>query len=201
MKDHAYSEKELLIFQGVNKLLSEGESLHTLKVSDIATAAGIGKGTIYDYFSSKDEILRKALIYTLEKELLLISETLRELTSFKEKCYGIFNIIERYVKEHNSISNAFLFNLRPFEITGMLKNIHQAEELKNKTISKILRVVVNQGIEEGIIRDQDNSDLELLVFKSAILGFTSCLCHGLHSEEENKKVKDMAYSIIIKSLS
>ncbi|MBQ3008643.1 MAG: helix-turn-helix transcriptional regulator, partial [Oscillospiraceae bacterium] len=36
-----------------------------MTAKQIAEAAGVGKATIYDYFSSKEEILVQALIYTL----------------------------------------------------------------------------------------------------------------------------------------
>ena len=49
------SEKELAIYQGVLRLLQEGADIHALKASDIAEAAGLGKGTLYNYFSSKEE--------------------------------------------------------------------------------------------------------------------------------------------------
>ena len=48
------SEKELAIYQGVLRLLEQGADIHALKASDIAAAAGLGKGTLYNYFSSKE---------------------------------------------------------------------------------------------------------------------------------------------------
>ena len=58
-----YSEKEKAIFKGIMDLLNQGHRIHELKVSDIAAAAGIGKGTVYEYFSTKEEILRQAVSY------------------------------------------------------------------------------------------------------------------------------------------
>lgn len=58
-----WSEKELAIFEGVHRLLREGVDYAEMKVSAIAAAAGVGKGTVYEYFSSKEEILRSALHY------------------------------------------------------------------------------------------------------------------------------------------
>ena len=55
------SEKEVLIFNAVIELVNEGQDLTKLKVGDITAKAGIGKGTAYEYFSSKEEIVEKAL--------------------------------------------------------------------------------------------------------------------------------------------
>ena len=42
------------------ELVNEGQDLTKLKVGDITAKAGIGKGTAYEYFSSKEEIVEKA---------------------------------------------------------------------------------------------------------------------------------------------
>ena len=48
-----YSEKEISIFKGIMDLLNQGYRIHEMKVADIAAAAGIGKGTVYEYFATK----------------------------------------------------------------------------------------------------------------------------------------------------
>ena len=52
-----YTEKELTIFSGVLKLAREGTDLSKITARQIADAAGVGKATIYDYFSTKEEII------------------------------------------------------------------------------------------------------------------------------------------------
>ena len=51
-------EKKTQVYLGVISLVQQGRSLNELKVSEIAEASGIGKGTCYEYFSSKEEIIR-----------------------------------------------------------------------------------------------------------------------------------------------
>ena len=43
--------------------IGEGVDISCLKVSDITARAGIGKGTAYEYFRSKDELVECALNY------------------------------------------------------------------------------------------------------------------------------------------
>lgn len=47
-------EKKAAVFRAVLKLLRQGRPLGDLKVSEIAEAAGIGKGTVYEYFPSRE---------------------------------------------------------------------------------------------------------------------------------------------------
>ena len=46
--------KVLALYRGVLELLDEGADVNTIKVSDITAKAGIGKGTAYDYFKSRE---------------------------------------------------------------------------------------------------------------------------------------------------
>ena len=58
------SKKEK-IYDAVMQLIKEGKNLKTLKVSEIADRAGIGKGSIYLYFASKDDVIVEAVSYFL----------------------------------------------------------------------------------------------------------------------------------------
>lgn len=55
------------IFQGVLSLAQQGVPLYEVKVQAIATAAGLGKGTLYEYFSSKEEILAATMLWCMER--------------------------------------------------------------------------------------------------------------------------------------
>ena len=62
------SQKYELILDSLQKLL-ENKNLPTISVSEIAQAAGIGKGSIYYYFPSKDAILNALVERNYEKPL------------------------------------------------------------------------------------------------------------------------------------
>ena len=62
------SQKYELILDSLQKLL-ENKNLQTISVSEIAQAAGIGKGSIYYYFPSKDAILNALVERNYEKPL------------------------------------------------------------------------------------------------------------------------------------
>ena len=73
-----YSEKETAIFAGVMELMRRGEDLYAIKAADIA-AAGIGKGTLYNYFASKEEIILQTLIYNLHTELERVTAQVKDV--------------------------------------------------------------------------------------------------------------------------
>ena len=49
------------MYQAVLEMISEGDDVGVITVSGITTRAGIGKGTAYEYFKSKEELIGKAL--------------------------------------------------------------------------------------------------------------------------------------------
>ncbi len=57
MRGFELQEKEEAIYSGIIALIKRGVNPYSIKVSDIALEANIGKGTIYDYFSSKEEAI------------------------------------------------------------------------------------------------------------------------------------------------
>ena len=56
------------------RTLLENENIQNISVSSIARQAGIGKGSIYYYFSSKDEILDALIKRTYAGALELAKE-------------------------------------------------------------------------------------------------------------------------------
>ncbi|MDH4220590.1 MAG: TetR/AcrR family transcriptional regulator [Candidatus Aminicenantes bacterium] len=55
------------------------------KTADIAEAAQIGKGTIYEYFKSKDEIMMAAFLYVIKKAEDVVAFRLSKITDPWEK--------------------------------------------------------------------------------------------------------------------
>ncbi|TLM97504.1 helix-turn-helix transcriptional regulator, partial [bacterium] len=52
------SEKRVQIIKAAIKVFSE-KGFHDAKVEDIAQQADVGKGTVYEYFSSKTELFQE----------------------------------------------------------------------------------------------------------------------------------------------
>ena len=64
MRDEKKNDKVTAIYKAVQELVEEGADFRTLRVSDVSAKAGIGKGTTYEYFSSKEEMIVKAVSYS-----------------------------------------------------------------------------------------------------------------------------------------
>lgn len=170
-----YTEKQIHIFEGVMNLLKEGRQIHELKVADIAGSAGMGKSTAYEYFTSKDEIIREALTFHLRKNFL-------ELTSyiFREKTF------------RNMMQNALDYLEESLEkrFTGVfMVLLSQKHDKKNESSFmdeemrlKLEEVVIGQMIkamEIGQKEGQIGEDITLAEFKMVVFGLFSAYVHEL----------------------
>ena len=102
-----YTEKELVIFSGVLKLAESGNDLSKITARQIAEAAGMGKATIYDYFSSKEEIIINAIVYTVGLQNERMKQMIVTLPNFHSRMTAVFNEIIDTVENSSSIFSLF----------------------------------------------------------------------------------------------
>lgn len=202
MIDHNYSEKEIAIFNGLISLIKEGANPYSIKVSDIAEAANIGKGTIYDYFDSKEEVISKAIIYNMTNEIKNAFRRIKEKDNFKDRFYEVLNIIEENPGNRLSTLNILLSagGIEKFyeylldaeyNITGFIA-----------TINRQVRELLDLGTEEGLINTEENNFYQTMVVHGAISFFSHYINQReLYSDIEVEEAKNAAYRMVIKALN
>lgn len=202
MEKNTHSQKEILIFNAVTKLMNEGAKPHSIKVADIAKEAGIGKGTIYDYFKSKEEILEKALLYNINIEFYDSMEKIKVGESFKDKFYIILDIIKNSAKDYSAASNILFSSLSHCEFREILEKNKDCFNEKYDLLKKAINDLASLGILEGIIKEQEDKDYQVMVFESVVMGFGNTIC--INNECDTKRIenaKDRAYKLLIKGLN
>ena len=125
------SPKEIAVYQAVIDLFWEGADLNKLTVSRITEKAGIGKGTAYEYFSDKEEMIAKALLYRMREFKKHLFEYLKEEKDFYHKMEKILLKME----EKNA------------ETTCIFRLIHVV--IDNTAINKKLQELLRKEREEG----------------------------------------------------
>ena len=73
--------REHALYAAALRLIEQGCDPKEMKVQQIAEAAGIGKGTVYEYFSSKNEILHGMSLYIFDDELNRLQVQLQGCTT------------------------------------------------------------------------------------------------------------------------
>ena len=124
------------------------------KMIDIARKAGVGKGTIYEYFRSKEEIFAAAFDYFFNQIEALIQQTLQISVEPREQLKNLIRVtMEAFFKE----SGDFLQIMMDFWAEGIRnKDDHLAEVINLKDVYRryreILTVIIEKGIAQGVFR-------------------------------------------------
>lgn len=197
------SAKVLALYQAVGSLISEGADLTGLKVAEIAARAGIGKGTTYDYFSSREELIVRAVQYNVFRHLLAIWEKLEKAPGFKEKVFLLLDEIFTPEKEDQKLfEQMFLFvsNRRTMP-EKFEKALNQCASDKN-----VFRIfcykMIRFASEEGICKEElpeeyaEASFISLMVSYGLFVG--KCRCEA--KTMDFAKVKERLYENLLFAL-
>lgn len=196
-----YSDKEITIFNGVIDLIKNGDNLYTIKVSDIAKAADIGKGTIYDYFTSKEEAISKSLMYYIENELQICIERIKNKDSFRDKYYEMLFIIKDGYRSNVYIISSMLSSADSKEIYMHLADETCSGKYIFESINDIIVHLLKCGEKDGLIKLEE----DMYYFMMAIRGSISSFSHYINKKEyyddiDIQKAMETSYKILLKSL-
>ena len=128
--------------------LMESRSIQSISVSEIAQTAGMGKGSIYYYFPSKDAILDALIERNYEKPL----ETAKTLAGQTE--ISPFTRMAMIFQACRSSSSEFLRQeeKEPVSLTGAQEHAFIQQKYMAHLISElkpVLAEIIRQGIDSG----------------------------------------------------
>ena len=196
-----YSEKEINIFNGVLKLARSGEDMSSLTAQKIATAAGVGKATIYDYFSSKEEIVQGAMVYSMSLQKQRFEQEMARVQDFARRMDIIYNGIIDSVQDTGSVFQLLLqamgkeretCNLSP-EILG------QVTEFVTILFS-VLAKGYNQNVFSMDVYDKENEAYVLMAIVSNVFATVSRAKNRLYPLSREEIIAN-SYKLLVKSLS
>lgn len=145
--------KVLALYRGVLELLDEGADVNTIKVSDITAKAGIGKGTAYDYFKSREEIIACALLYDVDRKIEEEQEELMRHKGFSGKIVYAFDWMERRFREQKVFVRILRLTTEGSGLSGTLLEELQKRKKEGCGPLKILLEICKEGKELGEIRE------------------------------------------------
>lgn len=171
MRDNKKEDKIIAIYHAVEDFIAEGAELSNMRISDIAAKAGIGKGTTYEYFTSKEELVVKAMVYLVGSMTKRIINNMEKRDSFHDKFMLLLEEMEEKVKQRACI-------LKYFHMLGdlnlcdqMQKLLLTSDEAGKANPMRIIRYLLDEGRKEGIIGEgYSQSYMETVMF-SKIIGF------------------------------
>lgn len=196
----AYPPKVEAVFKAVIELLNQGYDVHQLKVSEITKKAGIGKGTAYEYFESKEKMIAGALVYDtshLLESLWRLEEQERE---FESKLHVILQWIGQDLKESRTFARIVTIGNGNDALSLTLKEeiLQMAHCFQDflTFIDELLRV----GQKQGKIGEMDGKSARMAMI-SQISGLILCLKHPeIYPDMSAKEAAEITYQNILRLL-
>ena len=190
-------EKRINILISALKVFTK-KGIGSATIKDIAEEANIGKGTIYEYFKSKDEIVLSALTLFLDDSKFSISKLKKVNGNPEEKLRNGIQLFIDIIKQESVQTFELIFD---FWMIGIKEKKYKSDfYLYLKDFYSLYRGVfsdiVKEGQEKGIFNKKYSSDY----IGSMIIGMLDGLMAQWILDEKNVNyidtVKTMADIII-----
>ena len=179
----ACSCKEILLEHGIKNLT----------ISQIAKTAGVGKGTIYEYFENKEDIVFEIITMFITEHEKKLFEITDQNISTKDKLFHFF-----YMIHEDENSNKQLNIYREFLAISMTTGTQEMVDFNIKCREKftdILGQIVKEGITKGEIRTEAQDMVSaLLTFKLGLVVETHTV--ALDAKDEITRLLDSLFKLI-----
>ncbi len=160
-----------------------------IPVSGITSRAGIGKGTAYDYFESKEELVACAIVYLMKQTMGRLSEELSRRETFEERIDYLLDWVEGELPEKQCVIR-FLHLITDTSPLGIL--IHQ--KITDKEQGRALPLslfyeMLQDAVERGEIRRDLPLDYMMYTIYARIVSYMTFLHMEGHKAEQCEKMR------------
>ena len=188
--------REKQIKEAALKLFSD-KGFHTTTITQIAEAAGLGKGTIYWYWKSKEELAFSLVEDMLSAFLDLIEKAKDEEGYFFAKLEKLVqDVADLYIEEKEHCRLLWKFRADRHYIFD--PDYTRKVTAYYDRLREALTGLIQQGIDGGELKDVDPRFMAFM-----LLGITEGLeIEWLENEEEFdlREGLEMAYSVLIRNI-
>ncbi|MGE5418093.1 MAG: TetR/AcrR family transcriptional regulator [Acidobacteriota bacterium] len=124
---------------------------HQAKIEEIALLADVGKGTVYEYFSSKLELFKEMFIKVMKNYTENVGDLpLAQSPTAKDKIIWIFENHLRFIVDHRDFAVVTFGDMGGMD-EDLLKWMY---EMRKEGIAR-LEMLVQEGIDSGEFREVD----------------------------------------------
>ncbi|NSL51006.1 TetR/AcrR family transcriptional regulator [Calidifontibacillus erzurumensis] len=171
--------KTMIIKKAIKLFAAKG--YHSTSIQEIANACGIAKGTLYNYFSSKEEVMLSILKYyseTIRNEIEKIAKDdslspkeafLKQIHYQLDECVKHRDFIEMQIREYaipvNEEINDFVFEIRASRLNWLINRLYDVYGKEIEKYSLDLATMISGMIREYleyIILDKKEFNTEKL---------------------------------------
>jgi len=178
--------KEVIFKKSLELFTNKG--FKSVTMDDIANDLGISKKTIYQHFSSKNELIKQAIDYVFDASL-------DKLKSISGKCK---TPIHEHFAMKNYIADLFGFNIQASTIYQFNKYYpHLAEKVQKKRHDNYDLIILN-NLKEGVKLGYYREDIDLDFVGKLFFSTTTALCNDeiYMNSQDNKSLSDLNFKFL-----
>jgi len=146
------SLKRKTIAQSCCSILEENQ-FHNISISKLAQTAGIGKGTIYEYFENKEDIVFELMSCMQETYDKKLQSKLSKLNNALDKTIAVFDLFisdDKIIRTQREIYKQFLI----VSLSNPANNIKlYNDNIRNKYISILKNITSSKDLSKEIFDD------------------------------------------------
>ncbi|MDW7730181.1 MAG: TetR/AcrR family transcriptional regulator [Bacillota bacterium] len=178
-------KKELILLAAIDMFLEK--DYYQVTIVEIAGRAGVGKGTVYEYYSSKEDLFRECFSYCTEAYLKSFNEHLSRTSTVRKTMRDII-VTHIEMLSENRKGLHLLYKGRPY-------NFH---ELQNWVIEQrqSLLTGIAELIEEGIRLKEIRPDVDAKMAGRLFLALNYIVLGGIIVIDEDEVRQDQIDSLL-----
>lgn len=184
----ARDKKRIEILKAAGKVFYS-KGFEGTKIEDVAREAGIGKGTVYEYFESKQELFEEMVAYNGELYIQNIKNTLDAGGTFQEKFLALAKYQTRLVKNHMTVFKNMACSKIMAREMGAIFLEH------NEKVAEVLKNIAIEAVNKGELR----SDVDPEIVASVIFGTVNQYC-GKKVLFYNVQPEDIDYDKVVDTI-
>ena len=141
-------DKKLVILEAATKVFAV-KDFHAVLIDDVAQAAGVGKGTIYRYFETKEELYFGTIFHGLDELAQALAETLPQEASPTRRLERIAREILRFFWNRRDLLTLLYLDEHRFAA--------REEEFskRREVVQRLVQQAILDGIDRGEFRGID----------------------------------------------
>ncbi len=143
-------DKKQRIMQAAEQLFRT-RRFHEITLDEIAREADVGKGTIYLYFSDKEDLIFQAALAGFDEMCGLVQRNAGEGVAFRDRLRRMCETISAFFQNRRPLFRIILSESeRAMESTGT--GLRQRWQQRRKTLTEAVAAVIARGVASGEIR-------------------------------------------------
>jgi AcrR family transcriptional regulator len=150
-------DKKQRIIQAAEQLFRT-RRFHEITLDEIAREAGVGKGTIYLYFSDKEDLIFQAAVAGFDEMCGLLRQNAGDGVAFRDGLLRMCETISAFFQNRRPLFRIILSESeRAMESSGT--GLHQRWKQRRKTMTEAVAAVIARGMASGEIRRDIPSEI------------------------------------------